>query len=116
MDGKVILVLGIIAGVAAASAFAFYFYSGPQTHDRDTLLKELELGIKQEIKEGNYRCCIEPACDMCYLGHWKWDDGSCRCDDLIAEGNFDDVCPQCKKGIEEGYCKSTIGTSCPIEP
>ena len=58
---------------------------------------------------GKYKCCIKPLCTMCYLGEWAWEDGTCDCDGMIAKGDLDKVCPQCKKGIEEGRCKSEVG-------
>jgi len=74
---------------------------------RENVLGEIGLAIEDAKEEGRYKCCIEPACTMCYLGNWLWDDGSCYCDDMIAKGEFDKVCPQCKRGIEEGFCKFT---------
>ncbi len=74
---------------------------------RDDVLSELNLAIENAEEQGKYKCCIEPACTMCYLGHWLWKDGSCYCDDMIKEGKMDKVCPECKKGIEEGLCSST---------
>jgi len=74
---------------------------------REIVLSELDFAIEKAKEEGRYRCCIEPACTMCYLGHWVWKDGSCYCDDMIAEEKWDKVCPPCKDGIKEGLCKST---------
>ncbi|MBR9704795.1 hypothetical protein GOV12_05260 [Candidatus Pacearchaeota archaeon] len=82
----------------------------------DNLYKAISLAKDN----GNYKCCIEPACTMCYLGKWKYEKGTCFCDDEIAKGNFDDVCPECKNGIDgsnqcsessdnlkEDFCKVT---------
>ncbi len=74
---------------------------------REKVLGELNLAIEEAEEQGRYKCCIEPACTMCYLGNWIWEDGSCYCDDMIANGEMDKVCPQCIRGIEEGSCKST---------
>ena len=52
---------------------------------------------------------------MCFLGDWLWDDGTCDCDGMIVKGEWDKVCPQCKKGIEEGFCKSTLEKPCDTE-
>lgn len=68
--------------------------------------------IDQQVKEGNYGCCIEPACTMCFMGEWLWDDGICRCDGMIVKEELDKVCPQCKKGLGEGLCKSTNEKPC----
>ena len=73
------------------------------------ILNELSLAIKEAKLQGNYICFIEPPCTMCYLGEWIWENGSCYCDDMIIKGEFDKVCPQCKKGIEEGKCKLSEG-------
>ncbi len=76
---------------------------------RANILNELSEAINDAKLEGKYGCCIEPPCTMCYLGEWIWDDGYCRCDEMIKKGEFDKVCPQCKKGLEEGKCISSAG-------
>jgi len=80
--------------------------------NRERVLSQLYLAIEDAEKMGKYKCCIEPPCTMCYLGDWVWEDGNCDCDGKIAMGEWDKVCPQCKKGIKEGKCQSGIGT-CP---
>ena len=79
---------------------------------REKVLFELHTGIEKAKEEGRYKCCIEPACTMCYMGNWLWEDGSCYCDDMIAKGEMDKVCPECKKGIESGSCSSTKEEFC----
>ena len=72
------------------------------------VLSELNMAIEEAEKSGVYKCCIEPACTMCYLSGNKWNygkGGTCACDEFIAKG--EDPCPQCVKGIEEGNCEST---------
>ena len=81
---------------------------------RAKILNELSGAIDAAVKEGKYHCCIDPPCTMCYLGDWLWDDGTCDCDGMIAKGEFDKVCPQCKRGIEEGRCISTAQESCEV--
>ncbi|HII72315.1 TPA: hypothetical protein HA265_06180 [Candidatus Woesearchaeota archaeon] len=66
----------------------------------------LHKAIELAEQKGVYNCCIEPACTMCYLGHWKFDVGTCYCDDAIREGRDEDVCPECRKGLEKGLCDS----------
>ncbi|MDP2973523.1 MAG: hypothetical protein Q8N60_00585 [Candidatus Diapherotrites archaeon] len=107
-----VLVMGIvfILGFPALSVSP----DGPE-QKRDVLLNELSGSIDKARLEGKYDCCIEPPCTMCYLGEWLWEDGICRCGEMIAKGEFDKVCPQCKKGIEEGRCISTNGQACPIK-
>ncbi|MFH1399158.1 MAG: hypothetical protein ABIG95_03530 [Candidatus Woesearchaeota archaeon] len=63
---------------------------------RDGLLSELSKAVEEAEAQGNYHCCIEPPCTMCYLGNWEWEDGICLCDEMIAEGKWEEVCPQCK--------------------
>ena len=94
----------------------WYIYSTTQKEDfeqkRDRILNELSLAIEEAKNQGRYDCCIEPPCTMCYLGEWIWKDGICRCDEMILKGELDKVCPQCKKQIEEGNCKSTNKNIC----
>jgi len=97
-----ILILGIVIGIFITSIYPnFQSYS----QRRAATISDIDSEIAKSVAEGNYRCCIAPACTMCYLGDWIWDDGICRCDDMIAQGQDDKVCPQCKKGLEEGKCK-----------
>jgi hypothetical protein len=72
------------------------------------VIGNLYSAIESAEKKGDYNCCIEPACTMCYLGHWKFEEGTCHCDEAIFEDRFNDVCPECVSGIEKGFCKSTI--------
>jgi hypothetical protein len=83
---------------------------------RGEVLAEMDMAIEHATLEGNYKCCIDPPCTMCFLGHWIWGDGTCDCDGMIAAGEWDKVCPECKSGIEEGRCLSTIkvNQSCPV--
>jgi hypothetical protein len=82
---------------------------------RGNVLNELSGAINDAKLEGKYGCCIEPPCTMCYLWEWLWEDGQCRCDEMIAKGDFESVCPQCKKGFEEGRCESGAGAeACPL--
>lgn len=74
------------------------------------IIKERDVAIEKTTEEGIYKCCIHPACTMCFMEANKWNNfeaGTCACDDLIAEGK--EPCPQCKNGLcdksEEGLCK-----------
>jgi len=82
----------------------------------EDVIAGLETAIAQATKDGDYHCCIDPACTMCYLGSWIFEPGTCNCDEAIAKGEFDKVCPECKKGIEEGDCSSAevIAIGCDI--
>ncbi len=78
----------------------------------EKVIENLYEGIDYAKEKGEYDCCIEPACTMCYLGHWKFEKGTCYCDKAMREGIEEDVCPECKKGLEEGRCKSVSGQAC----
>lgn len=82
---------------------------------RENILTELNIAVKEAKEQGKYGCCIEPPCTMCYLGDWIWDDGSCDCDNMMKEGNWDKVCSQCERGIKEGRCESTQKEVCDLE-
>ena len=78
--------------------------------NREKVLSRLYLAVEEAEEMGKYKCCIEPPCTMCYLGDWLWEDGTCDCDGMIAKDEWDKVCPQCIRGIEEGKCKSGANT------
>ena len=77
-----------------------------QKNTPEEVIHILRTGIETAQIDGEYNCCIEPACTMCYLGEWKFDKGTCFCDDAVKDGRDEDVCPECKKGLEEGICSS----------
>jgi hypothetical protein len=79
---------------------------------RAKTLSELDLAIQDAVAEEKYHCCIDPPCTMCYLGHWIWENGSCYCDDMIAQGKLDQVCPECQKGANLGICESVSDQPC----
>jgi len=51
---------------------------------------------------------------MCFLGDWIFENGKCDCDKFITQGDLDNVCPECRHGIEQGECQSTLDT-CVVE-
>ncbi len=64
------------------------------------LVEERDLAIEMAALNGDYKCCIEPPCTMCFMEANKWNNftpGTCACDDLIAEGK--EPCPQCEHGL-----------------
>jgi len=82
---------------------------------RTIVLDEISLAIEDAENQEKYKCCIEPPCTMCYLGDWIWDDGTCDCDGMIKNDEWESVCPQCIKGIKEGNCNSEkLNTTCPV--
>lgn len=67
------------------------------------IIKERDWAIQKAVEAGDYRCCIEPPCTMCYMEANKWNNhqaGTCACDDLIAKGQ--EPCPQCLSGLCSG--------------
>ncbi len=85
------------------------------SQDPEKVIENLYDAIEIAEEKGEYKCCIEPACTMCYLGHWKFEKGTCYCDDAIREGRDEDICPECVKGIEKGFCKSTKQEECELD-
>lgn len=79
------------------------------------VIENLYNAIESAEQKGVYGCCIDPPCTMCYLGHWKFEKGTCVCDEAIAEGRFNDVCPECKSGIEKGLCSLTVEEECELD-
>jgi len=69
-----------------------------EKHQR--IIEERDFAIQEAIKEGVYKCCIEPPCTMCYMEANQWNNyqaGTCACDDLIVQG--EEPCPQCEMGL-----------------
>lgn len=75
------------------------------------IIEERDYAISQAMARGDYRCCINPPCTMCYMEANQWNNfkaRTCACDDLIAQGK--EPCPQCKRGL----CGNSNG-SCSLE-
>jgi hypothetical protein len=85
-----------------------------ETEEPDKVINNLYEAIQVAEEKGEYKCCIEPACTMCYLGHWKFEKGTCYCDLAISEGRNEDVCPECKSGLEQGLCNSVEQEECEL--
>jgi len=77
---------------------------------KEKILSQIYSAIEKAKAEGKYKCCIEPSCTMCYFGNWIFEEGTCKCGEMIEKGEFDKVCPECKKGIQERKCRSLNGT------
>jgi len=105
------LFFGVVVGVVLTTG---YPYLQTYQQKRTNVIRTMEQVIEQQVEKGNYRCCIDPACNMCFLGEWEWDDGICRCDDMIVDEEFDKVCPECKNQIKEGKCKYSEKSKCEI--
>jgi len=74
------------------------------------ILANRDFAIQKAVETGDYNCCINPPCTMCYMEANQWNNfkaGTCACDDLIAQGK--EPCPQCENDLceksEEGICK-----------
>ena len=79
------------------------------------VIKERDFAINQAIARGDYKCCINPPCTMCYLEANQWNNfiaGTCACDDLIAKG--EKPCPQCERGLikDTGYSCEISSQNC----
>ena len=86
-----------------------------ELEDPEKVIAHLYKAIDVAKEKGEYRCCIQPDCTMCYLGHWKFLKGTCYCDDAIAEGRTEDVCPECVSGLEQGICSSAKEEDCILD-
>jgi hypothetical protein len=107
---KILVIVGIVLVL-----FGIYILRPVSFEQRrEGVVNDLNEAIALAKESGEYRCCIEPACKMCYLGNWMFEDGKCACDDKIAEGKLDQVCPECVHGMEEGRCESSED-SCSVE-
>ena len=98
----------LIGSARAEKQVAFSELSSEEMHSR--LIEERDVAIEKAVEEGDYECCINPPCTMCYMEGNRWNNfkaGTCACDNLIAEGK--EPCPQCKNGLcykdQEGICK-----------
>lgn len=112
MKNKIIIFI-LIIGLISSMVILITELRKNNNDSREQVLSHLYLGIEKAKEDGNYKCCIEPPCTMCYLDNWIWEGGICECDEMIKKEEWDKVCPQCISGIKEGKCKSQEG-SCPI--
>lgn len=113
MTGRmIVLIILFISSLSVLFLGLAKSNEGTFEEKREKVITGLFLSIEEAVGEGKYECCIEPPCTMCYLGNWLWEDGICRCDEMMENGEWDKVCPQCVKGIEEGLCKSAKGNIC----
>ncbi len=77
------------------------------------MTKTRDYGIQMAKLRGDYRCCIEPPCTMCYSEGNKWNygqAGTCGCDDFIAKG--EEPCPQCAQALN---CESQEASKCEVD-
>ncbi len=108
-----ILFLGGIGGFYVFNLINPGFDNLSSEEMREKIIKERDVAIAKAVEAGDYRCCIEPACTMCFMEANQWNNytpGTCACDDLIAEGK--EACPQC--GRELANLHSEENTYCDI--
>lgn len=69
---KIILIcfLFLSVGLIVGSSFVMAYN---KTKSADKVIADLHLAIERAEEAGVYDCCIEPACTMCYLGGWKFE-------------------------------------------
>jgi hypothetical protein len=84
----------------------------------EQIIQQRDYAISQAVMSGDYRCCINPPCTMCYMQANEWNNytpGTCACDDLVAQGK--EPCPQCGGGLEavhsEGNTFCDVNASAP---
>lgn len=121
MSKKVLISL-VFLGVTAGVISGYWFF---QERNRDfrklsaammlqKIIHDRDYAIERAIEGGDYKCCINPPCTMCYMEANQWNNfraGTCACDSLIAKGK--EPCPQCRQGL----CSSGSGTTCgAVEP
>ena len=117
-----IIIVSLSAGALGARVFTTIghapFEKLSTKEMREHIILERELAIVKSKSEGNYQCCIQPACTMCFMSANKWNNftaGTCACDDFIAKG--EDPCPQCMRGMDDALCESANNNEiiCEIE-
>lgn len=76
----------------------------------EEIIAKRDIAIQKAVEEGDFKCCINPPCTMCFMEANQWNNfqpATCACDDLIAQGK--EPCPQCVRGLcdktEEGTCQ-----------
>jgi len=115
---KIISIFFIGLGLGlTAYYFSFPLFSrlSPEGMHRE-IISQRDLAIKKAIVRGDYNCCVEPACTMCYMEANVWNHyqaGKCDCVDSIVQG--EEPCPQCKKALaqnKEGTCIFGLEEEC----
>jgi len=96
------ILIGIVLGYFAFSKNDTLFENLSSEEMYQKIISQRNYAIQKAKDEGNYKCCIEPPCTMCYSEANQWNNqtaGTCACDDIIAQGK--EPCPQCKRGLCE---------------
>ena len=110
MKNAIVLILIVVIGLTVSFVVnpPLNWISDGELHEKVIAMRDY--GIAQAEKNGDYLCCIDPVCTMCYMEGNKWnygEAGKCFCDEFIARG--EEACPQCERGLVED-----TGTSCEV--
>lgn len=120
-----ILKITSIFFIGLGLGLAIYYFSFPpfsklspeEMHQQ--IISQRDFAIKEAIAHGDYNCCVEPVCTMCYMEANQWNHqtaGTCDCAGFIAQG--EEPCPQCQRALtqtEEGSCTLDVGSECNLE-
>ncbi len=90
--------LGLGLTIYYFSFLPFYELSAEELHQQ--IIGQRDFAIGQAIVRGDYNCCVEPACTMCYMEGNSWNNqraGTCDCVSYIQKGK--EPCPQCKRAL-----------------
>jgi hypothetical protein len=120
---KIVFIIIIFMLISSGSAYAVFElvhqdFEDMSPEEMHQVLKEnRELAIEKAEDAGDYKCCIHPACTMCYDSANKWNygqAGKCFCDEFIANG--EEPCPQCENALncESGEHPGDGTTFCEI--
>ncbi|NQU77968.1 hypothetical protein HQ544_04710 [Candidatus Falkowbacteria bacterium] len=108
----VVILLLLISGVAGyfiSDSLQVNFEDLSAVEKYERIIQERDIAISEAKTAGDFRCCINPPCTMCFMEANEWNNftpGTCACDDLIAQGK--EPCPQCKRGLADGTCSSVV--------
>ncbi len=106
---KIIIAILLLFMGGFASFLFFRYQKTPNFNELSSnekwqrIIQERDEAIAEVVREGVYKCCIEPPCTMCYMEANQWNHyqaGTCACDDLIVQGK--EPCPQCERGLCQG--------------
>lgn len=92
----VTVLVGITTGYFILAANQNNFEKLSSQEKYELIIAQRDFAINEAVENGDYHCCIDPPCTMCYMEANKWNNyqaGTCACDDLIAQGK--ESCPQC---------------------
>jgi len=104
----IVAVLTIAITLILIKAQTTDFKSKSFDEKRSEIISEIDIILKEAEESGKYECCMQPPCKMCLLGNWIWEDGTCQCDVMIDRGEWDKVCPECKRNVKEGNGKCPV--------